>query len=729
MVDKVKPQIPGMLPGNPTTDVLGNATPAAMAAAPQTGVDALAGPAGEELPLAPVSGGATLGQILSAKNSPHLQKFSDSISSALKADPSAVSRPGGVSKLLIGAGLEAVGASLGDVAAVGTVPSGGGALTGAARALAARTQRIQQQKKTEFEMQQEAEKNKALIAESNVRMIHEQKLVHQMDESQIAESIDVGTRAAQKLKTGASPAPVIAEGLTGEELKKYLVNNKIDPTKETAYPTGRKVVGQNPDGTPLYETTYTALGIPPEVTLKTADSNDKKLIDDMNRYAPPQGGGKWGTGDEQKFSGAQYNWIMQQVADGKAQTLARDKTMVEQGMEQEKVNELKDFNMGPDWTNALSNAPGHDPVAARNAILASPTLAAKYKNLDADISAHYPGFPKMLEDYQKKIDAGMEQIVNDKKDLAKAHGEDAATLAEYFQGKMDDPTTPAPLRVQYARMKDTANKQVTASLKYSEDKKAREVDAENKANEGDLSGVTDMVLNYQYDPDKLFSRFKDLKSKREFLDNIHKIDPTWSDSTYKARYKTAQDFAPEGKGGIAKQSLNAFAGHVGDANNLIQTLNNTRSPLLNTPLNKIKESVLGEPQFIAYRTGVSAAADEYINFLLNQKAKHASDDDLAAKLTSTNTSPAAAQAMFRQMANTITIRARAMNKAYRDQMGTDIPNFLDSDTAQVLQNFGIDPKTITNPGQSGLVKSPTGEAQNNGQPTWGSQFGAVPRGQ
>jgi hypothetical protein len=161
----------------------------------------------------------------------------------------------------------------------------------------------------------------------------------------------------------------------------------------------------------------------------------------------------------------------------------------------------------------------------------------------------------------------------------------------------------------------------------------------------------------------------------------------------------------------------------------------------------MKEEVLGQPQFVAYRTAVSAAADEYINFLLNQKAKHASDDELAAKLTSVNQSPAAAQAMFRQMANTIAIRARALNKGYRDQMGgKDIPNFLDPDTEQVLRDFGIDPKSITAQTTSGLIKptakvpakapgatagapagaaNPTPGKAANGTPVWSMTDGTI----
>lgn len=721
----------GLMPGSPATDVMGNPSTAMMATAPQVspGADALAKPKDTgELSLTPPSGGTTLGQIMS---SPHLQKVGQSVQKSLKANPELAAQPGGWAKALVGAFTDA----LGD-AAVADTPQSSGALGGIARTMAARGQRVEKQKQQQFQNQQETDKNKALMAESNTRMVHEQALVHKMGEDEINQSIATGTQAANKLKTAASPAPIIAEGLTSDELKQYLKDNKIDPTKETAFPTGRKQIGVKEDGSPDMRTTYTAMGVPPEVTLDPEKPEDKKILDDMNKYAPPSQG-KWGTTGKQTMTGQQFNWVSQQVADSKAATMARDKTLVDQKLEEkDNVRKMEAVTFGgADWTNALSNAPNHDPIAARNAILANPQISSKYPNLDSDLRYQYgdKNYDKMLDDYQKKVDTG----IDDYKDLIKkadaAKGEEAASLAETFQAKLTDPNTPASLKPMYQRKIVQLNAQSKASADYNTDLKARQADAEQKASEGDLAQLYDMALGYEVDPDKLFSRFKGMKQKQEFEAEMHRRDPNWSESNYKAKYTTVNDFRPEGKGGLAKQSLNTFAGHVGDANSLISTLQNTRSPLLNTPLNKVKEDVLGQPQFIAYKTAISAAADEYINFLLNQKAKHASDDELAAKLTSTAISPGMAQTMLRQMANTVAIRARSLNKGYRDQIGKDIPNYLDPDTEQVLKTFGIDPKSITAQGTSGLVKptAPTGAASPNpgkaanGNPVWKMSDGTV----
>jgi hypothetical protein len=85
-----------------------------------------------------------------------------------------------------------------------------------------------------------------------------------------------------------------------------------------------------------------------------------------------------------------------------------------------------------------------------------------------------------------------------------------------------------------------------------------------------------------------------------------------------------------------------------------------------------------------------------------------------------------AQAFMRQMANTVAIRARQLNRNYKLQMKTDIPEFLDTDTQNILRTFGIDPNQLMKEGDSGLVNTPK-EQGATPQPTWGQQFGAKPR--
>lgn len=701
------------------------ATPTASdtASSPYPGAAVLS-PSGSPIPQpgtssSPVNGGASFAQTLLARGqtlptvqSPHVTKIGNNAAKAMADNPEAAKQPAGWAKALVGGALDAlkgIGDSLGD-AATGTAPAGGGGLDGVFRTLQNRQQRERQQKLDV----QEADKNKSMMAEANIRMQHEQRLVHKLDEDAKQASVESGQRQIAAMRTQPSPSAPLGEKLTSEEIGQFLKDKKLDPTKETAVPDGVKTVGTDKDGNPITRLTYTLMGVPADVSLDPADPQQKKVIDELNKYAPPANGGKWGEGGAQHFTGTEFNLAMQHSNDVRAATLARNQQLINSDIATQKQTqdmESVNFRGVADWVNALSHTNNGDVIGARNAMLADPKMREKYPNLDNDLREYYGkddkgayNYDKLLEKHQENVDKQIQSINDLQKEIDKSHGEDSAAIAAGLQSKLSQGDLAPGLRQRYEKMLKQANSQASASLDYAADKKTREANAELKANEGDLSAVQDMALAYEYDPDKLFSRFKGQKQKVEFLAEMHRKDPIWSEGEYRARFKTTEDYRPQGKGGQAKQSLNTFAGHVGDANNLISTLNNTKSPLLNTPLNKMKEDVLGRPEIMQYRVAIAAAADNYIDYLLNQRAKHQSDDDLAKKLQSTDTSPASAQVMLRQMANTIAIKGRAQNKGYRDQMGgKDIPNFLDPDTEQVFRTFGIDPKQITTQGQSGLI--------------------------
>ncbi len=768
MTDAPNDATPGFFPttdGLPTLPINSPTTASSIAQTPATpGVSALAAPQQgqpqqeqpqqgqprqeqpQQNPPSTPSGGATLGSIARLK-SPYAQKMAKSVQASLQANPQAASQPGGWARALVGGAIDALGSGLGDAAAVGTVPSGGGALTGIARTLAARNQRLTAQKQQQFENAQEVDKNKAINAEANARKVYQQQATHNLREEGVNASLKSGQEQLAAWKNQSNPAVEKVKGLTSDQAKDLLKKDGLNPTEETMIPTG-SFITEDGDGNPYTQLTYSVVRIVP-VDLNPKNDHDKKILDRLNKYIPPELKEKWqGQKDGTiHFEGSQYNMLMQMAAERETADIAAKKAANQVGMaeedlkrDEEALNFKKDLRTDPNLMRVLSQSTSvngvPDFISARNALMQAnldpnSPLHGRYGNIDNDMREYlrYQENPKtgertyvwdkLVQDYQKRVDAGISQISDLTKELNTSDGEKAASIAAGLQAKINDPNTPAPLKTQYVRMRNQANAQANASLTYNEQKKARETAAEQQAETGDMSGIMDMVKNYDYDPDKLFSRFKDMKAKRDFISQMYaETGQKWSDSEYKARYKTKQDYRPEGKGGTAVQSLNTFALHTGDANSLITKLNNTNSPLLNTPLNKWKESVLGEPQVIQYRTAIAAAADNYLNYLLNNKAKHQSDDDLAAKLQSVDTSPAMAQGIMRQMAITIAAKAREQNRSYKSQMGKDIPNFLDPDTEQVLRTFGIDPKSITTESSSGL----------GGGPQPGQQAPAVPKG-
>lgn len=660
----------------------------------------------------PVSGGASLANILLAKGqslpatfrSQHAEKIGDNATKALASQPEAAAKPGGWSRALVGGaldalkGISAVGESLGDVAAVGTVPAGAGGLTGAARTLAARQQRVRQQNLDV----QEQQKNSALIAEANVRTRHTQALVHQLDE-ETKDKLLASNQSVLDVLKQAGAGYVLQENKDSDDLMSSIKNGKIDPAQQAGLPDGKKDLGNG-----LSRGTYSIV-VPHDVDLDPSNPTQKKVLDLLNNYAPPGQGKTW-QGEKNgaiHLTGDQFLHLVSQATAAETASAARDKYIVDKGlMDVDNAKKLEYIQFEKEGTDAFNQAlekTGGDFIAARNLLLR--TQPNKWKDLDYDLAQHMGGkdvYNKALEEHQKRMDTVNTQFEDRRKELTSADGAKAAGLAEQWRTEIKN--VPQEYRPSLQGLISEADAKAKGVSNYQVDLKTREAEADQRVADGDLTTLQDMVQKYQYDPDKLFNIFrKNPKQKAEFVAELHRENPNWSEATYRARYNTANDYRPDGPGGKTVAALNTFAGHAGDANSLIETLRNTNSPLLNTPLNTFKSEVLGSPQIIQYKTAIAAAADNYIDFLLNNHAKHDSDDKLAAKLQSEDLRPSAAQALLRQMANTIAIKARAQNRNYKNTMGTNIPQFMDPDTEQALRTFGIDPKTVTQEGTSGLA--------------------------
>jgi hypothetical protein len=163
------------------------------------------------------------------------------------------------------------------------------------------------------------------------------------------------------------------------------------------------------------------------------------------------------------------------------------------------------------------------------------------------------------------------------------------------------------------------------------------------------------------------------------------LDPTFSMATYPQRLRVQEKFS-SGKAADQIASLNTFSGHVADASDLVDSLRNTSSPWLNAPLNKMAVG-LGNDKIGPFQAALTAAKDEYLNFLKAGHAPQQQELQLAEKLVSPNQSPAQLQAVLKQMTNTILIRAGSLNSEYARTMHKDYP-MLSQDAVQALWKLG-----------------------------------------
>lgn len=494
----------------------------------------------------------------------------------------------------IGNAVQGITSSLGDAAAVGTVPSGGGALTGVFRTLAARNERLTNE-----------DTHRQLMAESNGRMLHEQILTHQIDDAAIRSSIDAGQKTVQALKSAATPAPIIADGLTSDELKQYLITNKLDPTKETAFPTGRKVVGENPDGTPIYRTTYTAMGVPQDVQLDPNKPEDKQILDRLNKYAPPTQG-KWGSTGVQNFTGPQFNFVSQAASDNEAATRARNKTLVDSEIaDDEQAQKLAVVQIGPEWNNALANA-NNDPLKALAAMQANPAARAKYPNLYQTVRQSYgpAAFDKLVEDRLKKVDEQTNFLNKLEDDPAQMSGEKAASAVVMLQSRLADPTTPNEIKPRIQRLVTQAQNAQKANEQFEQRKET----AKQAITDGDPHAGAQLLVDRTVAPSQLVS-----SRKPQFAVDAYKIakqlDPSFDAGTYEAQFKVAN--SPQQS--VFFGSANSLLDKGGTLDQLAtnhQKLKNGQFPIFNK-YEDLLNFHAGDPALAAFRQTVLGAADDY----------------------------------------------------------------------------------------------------------------------
>ncbi len=287
---------------------------------------------------------------------------------------------------------------LGDAGAVGTVPEGGGWLTGAARTAGAATERARVEQARKDKLAQEARENtredwKAMssVAMANAQMRHEQYLTWTLGDKAMDDSIANGQQMVSSWKSGIAPSEVLQTGVTRDQITAML-NQKdpdgkpvLDPTQYTAFPDGKKVVDEK-DGLPVHAMTYSIMKVPQQYMLTDKDQSWLNVL---------HGAGikpEWKPGTT--VPGYIANALNQQSQNIKAATASRNKTASDLDF----ANEYDNFSNGQDWVRYLAQAGPYGPALASQMFMsdyndpnssAGQTLRAKYSTPMRDIQSQY----------------------------------------------------------------------------------------------------------------------------------------------------------------------------------------------------------------------------------------------------------------------------------------------------------------------------------------------------
>jgi hypothetical protein len=655
-------------------------------------------------------------------SSVHAGNIASDAAKTMAEHPEAAAQPGGVMRAIVSGALGAmskVGEHLGDVAAVGTVPAGAGALTGIARTLQARGQREMAERQMadkEAQTASEIDKNHVLTAEANVRMMHEQRLIHNMGLDAMDTSMKNGRMQLATMKAVGAQYDEIATGLTAAQAEQYIKDKKLNPATDTAIPTGIKELGTDKNGQRQAQLTYSVVKVPETVNLNSDDA--KQAVAYLNANNPRKDGGKW---DGMSMTGAQFNFAMQQAHDNVAFNLAKEKAALDMGIatdELKRGNEALAFKNDPLWTNALANARQGDIMGARAAILSqmktNPELAQKYQNLDNDLreSLGYTEkkggekdylYDNLLAKWQEKRDAAGNFLVDNQKKIdTAASPKEVLSNVEAAKSRLaqsDDPNDRAALQAQIVQGEAAAKRMQDYDVEEANRKRKEEM----ALNEEDIPQLVDMAGKYQMTPEKMAGLRKDTRA--HLISELHRQFPDWSEATYNQRYKMQQSLASDKITDMGGQvdSLNRYALHLNAANNAIQELRNpqvggVQSPFLNKAINSIKKGAVGYEQAQAFLIKAETVKDEFLNLIRNGHVPPTDQEERLAASINDSRTPAELQGAFRAMTELAAARAKSMNGRYNTIMGGqgNIPGLIQPDTAKVFRNFGINPDEIFN---------------------------------
>lgn len=188
-------------------------------------------------------------------------------------------------------------------------------------------------------------------------------------------------------------------------------------------------------------------------------------------------------------------------------------------------------------------------------------------------------------------------------------------------------------------------------------------------------------------------------SRLKIFARARELNPHFNTAQLNRMMDTEKSFTV-GKDGQSIQSFDTFLQHAGEVKSTIQNLKLTRSPWLNTPLNKLRARAAGDPTIQRYIVSLEPVKKEFESFLLNQRALYADDRVIAEKMLNDSLSPAQIDAVLNQMGKTARDRFKAMNQRYKRVMGNDIEDSFSPAAHDAAAKIGLD-LPVAAPGGTG----------------------------
>jgi hypothetical protein len=221
---------------------------------------------------------------------------------------------------------------------------------------------------------------------------------------------------------------------------------------------------------------------------------------------------------------------------------------------------------------------------------------------------------------------------------------------------------------------------------------------------------------------KDLTRLKDIASLRGdqrllIYNRAKQINPNFSTAEVDRKAKMLDSFT-NGKDGQQLQSFGTFLEHAGEASRVVNDFRTTSIPLVNTPLNKIRDK-FGDARYSQMISSLEPVRKEFEGFLLGGRALYGDDRKAAETILNDASSPAQIQAALKQMGHTVKARQNEINSRFKNQMGANIEDVIGPMSDEALEGarqIGVD-MSRAKPASSGRggagggvnVKAPNGK--------------------
>lgn len=168
------------------------------------------------------------------------------------------------------------------------------------------------------------------------------------------------------------------------------------------------------------------------------------------------------------------------------------------------------------------------------------------------------------------------------------------------------------------------------------------------------------------------------------------INPELDEKLYKAKQNLVDDYTnlTGTHAGAQIAGFNNFLNHAGDAADVTAKWRTANSPLINRPMNWLRNNAAGDPEYTKLIAALAPVRKEYQNFLNSNRAEHKEDIVVMDKILADSATPAQIEEGLKQLANTATLRLDSINQNWKTVTKGNYPNLVTPKAVQAAAKLG-----------------------------------------